>query len=78
MEKCALQGDTSKKNWYENQFKLLDAKIRKLKLPKPALRTLIDAGIYSVKDLENRTPTHLGNQHGMGPASLKKLKRFFK
>lgn len=74
MSPCPLNQDLKTKEWYEKEFLKLDPEILVLKLARPALRAMINASIYSLNDLSEKTTTELLQLHGMGPSAVKRLK----
>ncbi len=59
---------------YNAEYPKIEAEILALKLPKPALRALINADIYTVKKLISMSITEIETLHGMGPTSVQKIK----
>ncbi len=73
MSPCPLNQDLKTKEWYEKVFLKLDPEILALKLARPALRAMINASIFSLNDLNEKTPAELFQLHGMGPSAVKRL-----
>lgn len=73
MDKCYLKKDLKTVNWFEEEIKKIDSQIKDLGLPKPALRALVNASIYSLKTLKSKSVDELKSLHGMGPTSIKKI-----
>ncbi len=58
---------------YTQEYQKLPPEIIDLKLPKPALRALIGADIYSLEKLRSMSAIDLKTLHGMGPRSIQKI-----
>ena len=52
----------------------MDADWRKIGLPAPARRALIDAKLYKVSDLRNITLDDLIAMHGMGKSAVARIR----
>jgi len=52
----------------------LDADWRKIGLPAPARRALVDAKLYKVSDLRNVTLDELIALHGMGKSAVARIR----
>jgi len=52
----------------------LDADWRKIGLPAPARRALVDAKLYKVSDLRNVTLDELIAMHGMGKSAVARIR----
>lgn len=61
---------------YTQEYQKLPPEIIDLKLPKPALRALIGADIYSLEKLRSMSVIDLKTLHGMGPRSIQKILNF--
>ena len=58
-----------------SKYEKLDGEWKKLGLAAPARRALVDAKLFTPKDLKKITETDLKKLHGMGPTALKVLKK---
>ncbi|RVU24257.1 DNA-binding protein [Sandaracinomonas limnophila] len=56
----------------------MDGNILELKLARPALRALVNEGIYTLEKLKTKTQVEIANLHGMGPSAIQKLVVFLK
>lgn len=52
----------------------MDADWRKIGLPAPARRALVDAKLYKVSDLRNVTLDELIAMHGMGKSAVARIR----
>ena len=59
---------------YNVEYTKIEKEILSLKLPKPALRALINANVYTVEKLNSMSLEEIERLHGMGPTSIQKLK----
>lgn len=73
MSNCDLRSDLKTAAWYEEEIKKIDPKILELRIARPALRALVNGGIYTVKNLRRMPFEDLKALHGMGPSAIKKL-----
>ena len=58
---------------YTQEYQKLPQEIIDLKLPKPALRALINADIYSLEKLRSMSVIDLKTLHEMGANSIQKI-----
>jgi hypothetical protein len=58
---------------YTQEHQKLPPEIIDLKLPKPTLRALINADIYTLKKLRSMSVIDLKTLHGMGPSSIQNV-----
>ncbi len=73
MNNCEIQSNRDLKSKYEEEYLKLDPAILELKLAKPALRALINAGLYQKQQVISFSKSELAQLHGMGPSAIKKL-----
>jgi len=73
MNNCEIQSNKELKSKYKEEYTKLDVAILDLKLAKPALRALINAGIYQKQQVIELSELELKNLHGMGPKAIEKL-----
>lgn len=73
MNNCDFQSNKELKSKYEQEYINLDPVILELKLAKPALRALINAGIYKKQQIVLLSESDLAQLHGMGPSAIKKI-----
>lgn len=73
MKNCNLRSDPKTAAWYEEEIRKIDPKILELRIARPALRALINGGIYTLEMLRTTKVEDLKEMHGMGPAALQKL-----
>lgn len=73
MKKCIIKSDLNKLEWYENEVKKISKEILQLKLPRPALRALVNASIYTKSALKKKSKEELAALHGIGPLAMEKL-----
>ncbi len=73
MNNCEIQSNKELKSKYEQEYIKLDPVILELKLAKPALRALINAGIYKKQQIVLLSESDLAQLHGMGPKAINKL-----
>ena len=78
MKNCNVKTNHDIANWYDLEIQKMESHIFDLNLAKPALRALVNAGIYSVEKLNNSTLEDLKKLHGMGPSAIQKLVVFLK
>jgi len=55
------------------KYEELDGEWRKIGLPAPARRALVDAKLYKVSDLRKISFTDLSELHGMGKSAIARL-----
>ncbi len=77
MDKCEIKRNPLLASEFESLIASMDSSILDLRLSKPALRALVRLDIYSVADLKKVALMDLEKAHGIGPASILKLKPFF-
>lgn len=74
MGRCILKSDKDKAQWYDAEIQKMDYRIRELKIPRPALRALVNLSIYTIEQLQKLSPEELSSLHGIGPSTILKLK----
>ena len=74
MGRCILKSDKDKAQLYDSEIQKMDYRIRELKIPRPALRALVNLSIYTIEQLQKLSPEELSSLHGIGPSTILKLK----
>ena len=77
MNQCIIQTDDNARHYYDKEIQKLAPEILNLKMAKPALRALVNQGIYTVSDLQNFGLLNLSQLHGFGPNALRKIAQLF-
>lgn len=77
MNQCIIQTDDNTRQYYDKEIQKLAQEILNLKMAKPALRALVNQGIYTVSDLQNFGLLNLSQLHGFGPNALSKIVHLF-
>lgn len=77
MNQCIIQADDNARQYYDKEIQKLAPEILNLKMAKPALRALVNQGIYTVSDLQNFGLLNLSQLHGFGPNALSKIAQLF-
>jgi len=78
MKNCNLKSNQELAQWYDLEIQKMDGNILELKLARPALRALVNEGIYTLEKLKTKTQVEIANIHGMGPSAIQKLVVFLK
>ncbi len=73
MNKCDIQTDVNKSLYYEKAIKKLPEEILNLKISKPALRALVNQGLFDIEDLRSFGLSKLSQLHGFGPKALDQI-----
>ena len=77
LNNCIIQTDDNTRQYYDKEIQKLAQEILNLKIAKPALRALVNQGIYTVSDLQNFGLLNLSQLHGFGPNALRKIAQLF-
>ena len=77
MNQCIIQTDDNARQYYDKEIQKLAKEILNLKIAKPALRALVNQGIYTVSDLRLFGLLNLSQLHGFGPNALRKIAQLF-
>lgn len=77
MKQCVIQTDDNARQYYDKEIQKLSQEILNLKVAKPALRALVNQGIYKVSDLQRFGLLNLAQLHGFGPNALHKIAQLF-
>lgn len=78
MNKCNIQTDENTRLHYEKEIKKLAQEILNLKIAKPALRALVNEGLYEIEDLRRYGLSKLSQLHGFGPKALDQIASLLK
>jgi hypothetical protein len=77
LNQCSIQTNENLRLYYDLEIKKISKEILNLKIAKPALRALVNQGIYNVTDLERFGLLNLAQLHGFGPNALSKIALLF-
>jgi len=77
LKQCSIQTDDNTRQYYDKEIQKLAQEILNLKMAKPALRALVNNGIYDVSDLQRFGLLNLSQLHGFGPNALNKIAQLF-
>jgi hypothetical protein len=75
---CDLQKNQKRIQFYEDQISKMDICFLKASLSKPALRSLVNHGIFTPAQFLKMQITAIQSWHGIGPIALKKLMKLQK
>ena len=78
MNKCNIQTDENTRLHYEKEIKKLAQEILNLNIAKPALRALVNEGLYEIEDLRRYGLSKLSQLHGFGPKALDQITSLLK
>ena len=78
MNKCDIQTDEKTRLYYEKEIKKLPKEILNLKIAKPALRALVNQGLFDIEDLRRFGLSKLSQLHGFGPKALGQIASLLK
>lgn len=78
MNKCDIQTDENTRLYYEKEIKRLPKEILNLKIAKPALRALVNQGLFDIEDLRRFGLSKLSQLHGFGPKALDQISSLLK
>jgi len=77
LSQCSIQSDDNTRQYYDKEIQKLAQEILNLKIAKPALRALVNQGIYTVSDLRRFGLLNLSQLHGFGPNAMSKIAQLF-
>lgn len=78
MSNCIIKGNEALLMQYDQLALELDSEILGLKLPKPALRALINLNIKTLDDIRKVGIEAVASAHGMGPKSIQLIRELLK
>lgn len=78
MNKCEIQTDEYTRLYYEKEIKKLPKEILNLKIAKPALRALVNQGLFDIEDLRRYGLSKLSQLHGFGPKAMGQIASLLK
>lgn len=78
MNKCDIQTDENNRLYYEKEIKKLPKEILNLKIAKPALRALVNQGLFDIEDLRRYGLSKLSQLHGFGPKAMGQIASLLK